>query len=70
MMEQIVDKCDMSKPVCKGVQDFGTPTEGVLYYARGATGRVCPVLFLCRACAGESNFESAKNFAVTDDDLY
>ena len=25
--------------------------EGIMLHATGATGRVCPVLFLCDACA-------------------
>lgn len=25
-------------------------TPGVMYHARGATGRICPVLFLCHRC--------------------
>jgi len=28
----------------------GTLAAGTMYHAAGATGRVCPVLFLCHAC--------------------
>lgn len=28
----------------------GTLAAGTMYHAAGATGRVCPVLFLCDAC--------------------
>ena len=36
-----VEKCD----------GCGTLAAGTMHHAAGATGRVCPVLFLCDACA-------------------
>ena len=35
------DKCD----------GCGTRAAGTMFHAAGATGRVCPVLFLCDGCA-------------------
>jgi len=29
----------------------GQKAEGVMFHARGATGRICPVLFLCHKCS-------------------
>lgn len=37
------DKCD----------GCGEEKRGIMMHSAGATGRVCPVLFLCEPCAGE-----------------
>ncbi len=33
--------------------------DGTMYHAAGATGRVCPVLFLCDACAAPVDAKAA-----------
>lgn len=43
---QTIDKCDG----CDAEQIMGT-----MFHAAGATGRVCPVLFLCFACSKGAN---------------
>lgn len=41
------DHCDS----CNSNLDMSKPRKlGIMYHARGATGRVCPVLFICHDC--------------------
>lgn len=45
-----VDKCD----------GCGETAEGTMLHAKGATGRICPVLFLCDKCMkGEASNDKA-----------
>ena len=37
----------------------GTLLAGTMFHAAGATGRVCPVLFLCDACAAPVDAKAA-----------
>lgn len=46
-----VDRCDS----CHEVK------RGTMLHAAGATGRVCPVLFLCPACGGPELDEEEEN---------
>lgn len=36
-----------TEDTCDNCEEFGS---GTMYHAAGATGRVCPVLFLCDEC--------------------
>lgn len=45
---ETTDYCDQ----CSGLNHSNLKPKklGVMFHARGATGRVCPVLFLCHEC--------------------
>jgi len=38
----------------------GEHAEGTMYHAEGATGRICPVLFLCFGCQKPKGAEEPK----------
>ena len=44
-----LDKCD----------GCGRSLDGTMFHATGATGRVCPVLFLCDACMAPADAQAA-----------
>ena len=38
--------------------ECGKKDEGIMLHAASATGRVCPVLFLCNVCSGKTHWEN------------
>ena len=55
-MSNAADQDYTTTDTCDGC---GEHARGTMFHAAGATGRVCPVLFLCFACQGKPEPEEA-----------
>jgi len=48
--EPVTDPAELNRRTVDRCDGCSERREGILYHAAGATGRVCPVLFLCDEC--------------------
>jgi len=62
-MSNAADQDYTTTDTCDGC---GEHARGTMFHAAGATGRVCPVLFLCFACSGHEDPEAAPEPSTPD----
>jgi hypothetical protein len=56
----VVNPSDLNYEIDDVCDSCGREALGIMYHAAGATGRVCPVLFVCHDCCARRSKGGAR----------